>query len=99
VDKFNAMVRGACSHATHQCQSISSGHPRISTQETADERWRPILGVEQILVSVIAMLNEPNISSPANVDAAVQVRVCGAPQTVTVSTPVFRCRFPLAVPG
>jgi len=42
-------------------------------QETADERWRPILGVEQILVSVIAMLNEPNISSPANVDAAVQV--------------------------
>jgi len=44
-------------------------------QESADERWRPILGVEQILVSVIAMLNEPNISSPANVDAAVMV--CG----------------------
>jgi ubiquitin-conjugating enzyme E2 G1 len=45
-------------------------------QESADERWRPILGVEQILVSVIAMLNEPNISSPANVDAAVQVSDC-----------------------
>jgi ubiquitin-conjugating enzyme E2 G1 len=30
--------------------------------------------VEQILVSVIAMLNEPNVSSPANIDAAVQFR-------------------------
>ncbi|RYG51176.1 hypothetical protein EON66_11050 [archaeon] len=45
-----------------------------TVQESADERWRPILGVEQVLVSVIAMLNDPNISSPANVDAAVQFR-------------------------
>jgi ubiquitin-conjugating enzyme E2 G1 len=34
-------------------------------------RWRPVLGVEQILISVISMLNDPNIYSPANVDAAV----------------------------
>jgi len=57
---------------------ISILHPpgvdKYNTLESADERWRPILGVEQILVSVIAMLNEPNISSPANVDAAVQFR-------------------------
>ena len=38
--------------------------------ETADERWRPILGVEAILVSVISMLNDPNISSPANIEAS-----------------------------
>lgn len=58
------------------CISIlhSAGVDRFNTLESADERWRPILGVEQILVSVIAMLNEPNISSPANVDAAVQFR-------------------------
>ena len=39
--------------------------------ETSDERWRPILGVEAILLSVISMLNDPNIASPANIDASV----------------------------
>jgi len=34
-------------------------------------RWRPVLGIEEILLSVISMINEPNINSPANVDAAV----------------------------
>lgn len=43
-------------------------------QETADERWRPILGVESILHSVVLMLNEPNVSSPANIDAAKMYR-------------------------
>jgi len=43
-------------------------------QEKAEERWRPVLGVEQILVSVISMLNDPNCDSPANIDAAVQLR-------------------------
>lgn len=42
--------------------------------ETADLRWRPIYGVEQILVSVISMLNDPNINSPANVDASVEFK-------------------------
>lgn len=42
--------------------------------ETAEERWRPILGVEAVLLSVISMLNDPNISSPANIDASVQYR-------------------------
>ena len=47
--------------------------PGVDSQnagETADERWRPILGVESILVSVISMLGDPNSDSPANVDAA-----------------------------
>jgi ubiquitin-protein ligase len=30
-----------------------------------------VLGVKEILLSVISMLNDPNIDSPANVDAAV----------------------------
>ena len=42
--------------------------------ETAIERWRPILGVESIIVSVISMLSDPNDDSPANVDAAVMWR-------------------------
>lgn len=37
-------------------------------------RWRPILTPEDILVSVISLLVEPNINSPANVDASVQFR-------------------------
>eukprot|EP00744_Colponema_vietnamica_P000697 GILI01001228.1.p1 GENE.GILI01001228.1~~GILI01001228.1.p1 ORF type:complete len:165 (+),score=31.35 GILI01001228.1:69-563(+) len=57
---------------------ISILHPpgtdQFNEQETADVRWRPILGVEQILVSVISMLSDPNLNSPANVDAAVQLR-------------------------
>lgn len=57
---------------------ISILHPpgtdQYNSEETADERWRPILGVEGILLSVISMLNDPNISSPANIDAAVELR-------------------------
>jgi len=46
----------------------------MNEQEKAEERWRPILGVEQILISVVSMLNDPNASSPANIDAGVQFR-------------------------
>jgi len=42
----------------------------MNSQERADERWRPILGVEAIIVSVISMLNSPNIESPANLEAS-----------------------------
>ena len=50
------------------------GEDSMNAQESADERWRPILGVEAILVSVISMLSDPNDESPANLDAAVQWR-------------------------
>ena len=43
-------------------------------QETAEERWRPILGVESIIISVISVLSDPNDESPANIDAAVMWR-------------------------
>ena len=50
------------------------GEDAMNSQELAIERWRPILGVEQILISVISMLSDPNDESPANLDAAVQWR-------------------------
>ncbi len=57
---------------------ISILHPpgtdRFNLQESADERWRPILGVEQVLISVLSLLNEPNGDSPANIDAAKMMR-------------------------
>ena len=55
---------------------ISILHPpgtdSFNEQESADERWRPILGVEAVLVSVLSMLtdSQPNLDSPANIDAA-----------------------------
>ena len=50
------------------------GEDAMNAQESAEERWRPILGVEQILISVISMLSDPNDESPANIDAAVMWR-------------------------
>ena len=42
--------------------------------EPSEERWRPIFDPEAVLVAVISMLSDPNINSPANVDAAKQYR-------------------------
>jgi ubiquitin-conjugating enzyme E2 G1 len=57
---------------------ISILHPpgtdRFNEQETADERWRPIIGVHSILISVISMLMDPNLNSPANIDAGVMFK-------------------------
>ena len=58
------------------CISIlhAPGTDAFNDQETADERWRPILGAESILLSVMSMLNDPNIDSPANIDASKQFK-------------------------
>ena len=44
--------------------------------EDAGERWLPVHTVESILLSVISLLSSdtPNTDSPANIDAAKQVR-------------------------
>jgi len=47
---------------------------KFNTQEKMEEKWRPILGIEAILISVQSMLSEPNFDSPANVDAAVELK-------------------------
>jgi len=38
--------------------------------ESSVERWSPVQSVEKILLSVVSMLAEPNIESPANIEAA-----------------------------
>ena len=57
---------------------ISILHPpgtdAFNAQESADERWRPVIGAEGVLLSVISMLNSPNTESPANIDASVEYR-------------------------
>ncbi|KAK8794307.1 hypothetical protein WA171_003431 [Blastocystis sp. BT1] len=58
------------------CISIlhSPGVDQFNEFESREERWRPILSVEAILISVQNMLSEPNENSPANIDAAKQYR-------------------------
>lgn len=38
------------------------------------ERWSPLQGVESVLRSVLLLLDDPEIASPANVDAGVMYR-------------------------
>ncbi|KAI4520222.1 ubiquitin-conjugating enzyme [Schizophyllum commune Loenen D] len=42
--------------------------------EQASERWSPVQSVEKVILSVVSMLAEPNLESPANVDAAKMYR-------------------------
>lgn len=58
------------------CISIlhAPGTDHFNSQETAEERWNPARSVEQIILSVMCMLNDPNIDSPANIDAAKMYR-------------------------
>jgi len=56
---------------------ISILHPPVDdpqSGELACERWNPTQCVRTILLSVISILNEPNTSSPANVDASFMYR-------------------------
>lgn len=48
--------------------------PDPMNPDEKDETWRPVQTVESILLSVISMLSDPNFSSPANVDASVEMR-------------------------
>jgi len=56
---------------------ISILHPPGSDPQSGElpcERWNPTQNVRTILLSVVSLLNEPNTSSPANVDASVMYR-------------------------
>lgn len=52
------------------------GEDEFNQQESADERWRPIISVEAILISVLNLLldENPNLNSPANIDASKQFK-------------------------
>lgn len=42
--------------------------------ELASERWSPAQRVESVLISILSLLDDPEFSSPANVDASVLLR-------------------------
>lgn len=39
--------------------------------ESVSERWNPQQGISSILLSILNILGEPNLESPANVDASI----------------------------
>lgn len=56
---------------------ISILHPPGADEQSGElpeERWNPAQRIRTIVLSVISLLNEPNISSPADVDASVAYR-------------------------
>ncbi|EEQ89113.1 ubiquitin-conjugating enzyme E2 R [Blastomyces dermatitidis ER-3] len=42
--------------------------------ETAAERWSPAQRVESVLISILSLLDDAEVSSPANVDAGIMLR-------------------------
>lgn len=46
----------------------------ITSGEDAGERWSPLQGAESVMRSVLLLLDDPEINSPANVDAGVMYR-------------------------
>jgi len=42
--------------------------------ESAAERWSPAQRVESVLISILSLLDDAEVSSPANVDAGVLLR-------------------------
>ncbi|XBW35486.1 hypothetical protein QEN19_001059 [Hanseniaspora menglaensis] len=56
-----------CISILHQSGDATSGEPD-------NETWSPVQTAETVLMSIISLLEDPNLDSPANVDAAVDLR-------------------------
>lgn len=56
------------------CISIlhQGGDPTADLEDS--ETWSPAQTVESVLISIISLLEDPNVSSPANIDASVELR-------------------------
>lgn len=57
------------------CMSLlhPPGHNEMDN-ESFDIRWKPVNGASTIVNSIFLILQEPNFSSPANIDASIQWR-------------------------
>ena len=42
--------------------------------ELASERWSPVQRIESVLISILSLLDDAEVSSPANVDAGIMLR-------------------------
>lgn len=46
----------------------------ITSGELASERWSPVQRIESVLISILSLLDDAEVSSPANVDAGIMLR-------------------------
>ena len=68
---FHPNVYGAAGARRGEvCISILHAGRDETGYERMEERWSPVQCINSILLSVLSMLAEPNVESPANVDAA-----------------------------
>lgn len=56
------------------CISILHQGGDPTSEEPDSETWSPAQTVESVLISIVSLLEDPNVSSPANVDAAISYR-------------------------
>lgn len=56
------------------CISILHQGGDPTSDEPENETWTPAQTAESVLISIISLLEDPNISSPANIDASVELR-------------------------
>ncbi|ODV79468.1 uncharacterized protein CANTADRAFT_6588 [Suhomyces tanzawaensis NRRL Y-17324] len=56
------------------CISILHQGGDPTSDEPDSETWTPAQTVESVLISIISLLEDPNVSSPANIDASVELR-------------------------
>ncbi|ERF69212.1 hypothetical protein EPUS_01169 [Endocarpon pusillum Z07020] len=46
----------------------------VMSGELASERWTPVQRTESVLISILSLLDDAEVSSPANVDAGIMLR-------------------------
>jgi ubiquitin-protein ligase len=68
--KFNNIIHPNIYTTGDVCISILHQGRDIYGYEKESERWNPCHGVDSIMMSVISLLSEPNIESPANINCS-----------------------------
>lgn len=56
------------------CISILHQGGDPTSDEPDSETWSPAQTVESVLISIVSLLEDPNVNSPANIDASVELR-------------------------
>jgi ubiquitin-protein ligase len=74
------------------CISTLQAPPPNADVRSSDVYWRPVLGVEQALLSVVLLIGDPNCDDPANPSAASEWREDRAAFALKVRTLCARSR-------
>jgi ubiquitin-conjugating enzyme E2 G1 len=56
------------------CMSTLHDQRSDNFYDKADEKWNPVNTIQSIILSMMLIIQEPNLESPANIDAAKDLR-------------------------